>query len=429
MLPVHSYDSGIYRSANATVNKNEVTCKDTNVTQHVAIKYTVTFSNVEGLLMTAPAAKTVYLGMPMPPVDPSTTVDEAQAMKGWYDAPEGGTMYYDKNGNPKFAAYGYYKSDLTLYPQVEQSATIPTGVRVNGFEIGKDTAPDGCVFGVATRLTGAGPFILSGENLNGLVRFVVAGDEPVAITLDGLRLKNERKNIGLIDISSGSSATITLKGTANYLEATGESSSAIHCPTGATVKIEGERDMTTIDHNAESTHLRQMILKNDWTVKDKPFEFECDSTTKGETVDLTLKSGPGAAAIGGNRNENCGDITLKQCDLNLTPNGGVLPSDPESARRVHEIGDGLLDASGNLTLGGHVTFIDVPALKCPIRSAGSGIDTRTLSRPRPHDEYGVPLTPVAMLGDWVVFFRPGVVNINGSMRPNVVIPRSGEIVR
>ena len=409
-------DAGnVYRSPGATVNKNEGTFKDETVVTHESIKYTVKFSDPNGVLINTPANETTYLGRPYPQVKPSTTKNIGLVLDGWFTAATGGTKVYDGMGKPLLSSYEHYEGDLTLYPQTKKAENVPCGVYVNGLEVGKPgvTLPAGCVYedGIV-HINGNGPYTLSGANVLGQVAFRVEGANEVSLVLDGLTLRNERAGFGgLIDIASSTNVTISVTaGKTTTLEASGDSVAAIHCPTGTSVKIEGKR----------SDGDRKIKVYNDWAVADAPFALGCDYGLKGTTVDLSLRSGPGAATIGGIRGEPCGNITLVNCDLNCIPNSGT------KADRVHEIGDGLLGAKDNLNLGGHVDIVGIVGMLCPLRSGTSDVNALTIARPRPHDVYGVPLMP-AWWGDWIIFVRPGV--LEWATSTTIVIPRSGQSVR
>ena len=385
------------------------------MTTHEKITYQVSFTTHAELTST-PNNFSVGLGTAYPTVAAVTAKDPKRALLGWYD--QDNVKVYDGNGKPLLSSYVRLSGDQVLTARVVNSDEVPTNVYIDDLQVGGGTLDgpgwyfdeEGVVH-LLGRTAEEGDYEIRGTNLLGQISFLVESNAPgrsVTMNLNGLALKNDRAGLyGLFDLKAGASVTLVVR-KASSLETLSRNAAAIHCPFGASITIKGTR---TADE-------RLVMPQNEWTVKTEPFYLKCDTAGKGETVDLALVSGESAAAIGGYYGQPCGDITLDNCDLSCTPNGGA------TAARVHEIGDGQLDFSSSRIRGGHITFLNIPALRCPIRTDHRLIDSLTLVRPRPHDEYGVPLMPM-WLGvddDWVIFCRPGILRTSDSK--TTPVPRS-----
>ena len=103
---------------------------------------------------------------------------------------------------------------------------------------------------------------------------------------------------------------------------------------------------------------------------------------------LKLTGGPGAAAIGGRRNEPCGRITIDA--VNVFVSGGA---------NAMAVGNGSMTDNELKKRGESVLFLNAPIVATPSRSVPYDMI------PRPHNEYGRPLYGKAGSGG-VVFFVP-----------------------
>lgn len=141
------------------------------------------------------------------------------------------------------------------------------------------------------------PITISGTTTAG--RIVIAADVTANVTVDGVSIKPERPNENpAIDISRTATLNLTLKGKNTLQPGIATDKSALHVPTGATLVIQGEGELTAIGNGS-------------------------------------------CAGIGGNDGESAGIITIESGKITA-----------KGDNRGAGIGGGWFGAAGNITIHG-----------------------------------------------------------------------------
>ena len=185
-------------------------------------------------------------------------------------ADEAGAIYlWLPNGTYTFTANG---RECTVKLQ---DGVGNTGVLVNGKEVafGPDDPAEGWTYDTSTftlKLSGAGPFTLSGSNLNGSVRVVVTENVSNQISLSNLKLSTTGSGQCAFALENNAIVSLYLAGT-NKLTS-GSNRAGLEVAAGQTI---------TIDHAPDDT-----------------------------TGSLTATSGYGAAGIGGGSETDAGTINI-----------------------------------------------------------------------------------------------------------------------
>ena len=223
-------------------------------------------------------------------------------------ADEGGAIYlWLPNGTHTFTANG---RECTVKLQ---NGIGNTGVLVNGKEVafGPDDPAEGWTYEASTftlKLSGVGPFTLSGSNLNGSVRVVVPEGVSNRITLSNLTLRAAGSRQCAFVLDTLAVVSLFLEGT-NKLTS-GSNRAGLEVAAGQTI---------TIDHAPDDT-----------------------------TGSLTATSGFGAAGIGGGSEADAGTINI---------NGGIVTA-LGGGYFSSGIGGGGNAATGTIKIsGGTVTAV------------------------------------------------------------------------
>lgn len=350
---------------------------------HASAQYEITFETDSANPVIMPPDKvTVTLGMPLPEVQGASAQDPSKVVLGWYTEEGGnGMKVYDGEGMPTLERYCLIRN-VNLYPllgdasQLEDTHVIVDGTPLKVSNEGQNG--DGWTYaeGVLTLLGRAAPYVISGRNRMGLVAIKVVGNS--SLQLDNLRLSTGRNlTAGVLEVLPNVSASVEVIGDCEF-SASADGVAGICCPYGAEVKLFG-----TDQYDNRGYLIRE-------PQPEVPMSITPNSASPATL--LTVSGGRGAAAIGAAR-ALCGDIMIDNLNIVSTPNNGVEETG------VYDVGNCLLPSGVDPNDAGRIEFSRYPVLMSATLPA-----SRYHVSPRAHDEYGLPLSEVAL--DGVTFCLP-----------------------
>lgn len=269
---------------------------------------------------------------------------ECQTLSDKADA-NGNYFFYVADGRYLFKANGLdYAVVVDRADAVAQRIDLtPTGVFADGIDVSEGLG-SGWRYDFATSnlfLSAAGPYVLSGTNLEGRVAVIIesAGTDDTVVTLSSLSLRTAGA-AAPVSVSSNATLRLLLEGT-NSLENAGSAryaaNAAIHVPATGALSIA--------------------------------------SASKAERGVLFAQGGYGGAGIGGSYmgKDNTGSISIEGGEVRATGglNSAGIGGGWQGAGGVIEISGGIVDATGNASPGIGSGMGDSAALPVYRQSGGT----------------------------------------------------------